>query len=155
MHDTKIKNVSLGGNIMKINGITSSYPEATFLGGTCADSTWRSKLIPMLCKNVSFFDPQLGPGEWNDEAAAAEDACKDVCRILVFVLTADSLSAYSGFEIGTLCTQNAQRVIFCAYGDFPENQVKGISKIARDVAKMGGTVCNSLEEIAKLLNSAY
>jgi len=140
---------------MKINGITERYAEATFLGGTCAESTWRKELIPMLHNDVAFFDPQLGPGEWNDEAAAAEDACKEVCRTLVFVLTPDSLSAYSGFEIGTLCTQNAARIIFCAYGEFPENQVKGIGKIARDVAKMGGTVCNSLEEIATIVNAAY
>ena len=140
---------------MKINGNNERYAEATFLGGTCADSTWRQELIPMLHNEVAFFDPQLAPGQWNEEAAEAEDACKEVCRTLVFVLTPDSLSAYSGFEIGCLCTQNAQRVIFCAYGEFPENQVKGITKIARDVAKMGGTVCNSLEEIATLLNSAY
>lgn len=140
---------------MKINGNNERYVEATFLGGTCADSTWRRELISMLHEEVVFFDPQLGPGEWNDEAAKAEDSCKEVCRILVFVLTSDSLSAYSGFEIGSLCAQNAGRIIFCAYGEFPENQVKGIGKIARDVAKMGGTVCKSLEEIAALLNSAY
>ena len=140
---------------MRINGNTATYEEATFLGGTCATSTWRSELIPLLNDNVGYFDPQLGPGEWNDEAAKAEDDCKTVCKVLVFVLTPDSLSAYSGFEIGVLCSKNPERMIFCAYGDFPEDQKKGVSKIGRDVAKMGGKVCQTLEEIAELVNSQY
>ena len=137
---------------MKING-NGNYENATFLGGTCATSTWRSELIPLLDNDVPYFDPQLGPGEWNDEAAKAEDSCKEVCKTLVFVLTADSISAYSGFEIGTLCSQNPCRMIFCAYGEFPENQKKGIEKICRDLTKMGATVCNSLEEVATAVNA--
>lgn len=140
---------------MKINGNTAIYEKATFLGGTCATSTWRSELIPLLDDDVPYFNPQLGPGEWNDAAAAEEDNCKTVCKILVFVLTPDSLSAYSGFEIGVLCSTNPERMIFCAYGDFPEDQKKGVGKIGRDVAAMGGTVCNTLEEIAELVNSQY
>lgn len=140
---------------MKINGKTVKYPEATFLGGTCAESTWRQELIPLLKENVPFFNPQLAPGEWNDAAAKAEDDCKKTCKILVFVLTADSISAYSGFEIGILTSKYPEKMVFLAYGEFPENQQKGISKIARDVGKMGGTVCNTLEEIAELLNSTY
>ena len=138
---------------MKINHNPNQFSASIFLGGTCATSTWRSELIPLLDDEVLFFDPQLGPGEWNNEAAKAEDACKKVCKTLVFVLTADSISAYSGFEIGVLCSQNPYRMIFCAYGEFPENQQKGINKICRDVANMGATVCSSLEEIADILNS--
>ena len=46
-------------------------------------------------------------------------------------------------------------MIFCTYGDFPEDQQKGGGKIGRDVAAMGGTVCNTLEEIAELVNRQY
>ena len=140
---------------MKVNGKTAIYENTTFLGGTCATSTWRRELIPLLGDDVCYFDPQLGPGEWNDAAAKEEDACKTVCKVLVFVLTPDSLSAYSGFEIGVLCSKNPERMIFCAYGDFPEDQQKGVGKIGRDVVKMGGTVCSDLHEIAELVNSQY
>ena len=140
---------------MKINHNPAQFENSVFEGGTCATSTWRRELNTLLNDNVPYFDPQLAPGEWNNEAAKAEDNCKKVCKALVFVLTPDSLSAYSGFEIGVLCTQNPKRMIFCAYGDFPADQVKGINKISRDVAEMGGTVCQSLEQIAELVNAMY
>ena len=68
---------------MRINQQPEMFKNAVFLGGTCATSTWRSQLIPMLDAAVPYFDPQLGPGEWNDEAAALEDACKAEAKVMV------------------------------------------------------------------------
>ena len=139
---------------MKINNNSSSFPNCTFLGGTCASST-RRDLIPLLNDSVPYFDPQLEPGEWNDAAAAAEDECKAQCKLFVFVLTPDSLSAYSGFEIGILAATKSRKLIFAAVGDFPADQIKGIQKIARDVAKLGGSVCSTLEDVANAVNNCY
>lgn len=141
---------------MKINGNKGSYSEATFLGGTCdADSTWRKELISMLNENVAFFDPQLESGEWTIKKKIEEKKCKEVCKKLVFVITSEPRLSYYAFKLGILSELNAARIIFCAHGEFPENQINGIETITREVAKKGGTICNSLEEIAMLLNAAY
>ena len=44
---------------MKINMNETLYAGCVFLGGTCANSTWRSELIEKLHANVPYFDPQV------------------------------------------------------------------------------------------------
>lgn len=140
---------------MKINANSALYDGSVFLGGTCGTSTWRKELIPLLRDEVPYFDPQLGPGEWNDEAAKAEDACKTQANLNVFVITGDSLGTYSGWEICEEAHRAPEKLVFCTVGQLPENQVKGLEKIKKQLLKLGATVCNSLEEIADVVNAAY
>lgn len=138
---------------MKINMNETLYAGCVFLGGTCANSTWRSELIEKLNANVPYFDPQVA--EWTEADAAREDACKPVARFNVFVITGDALGTYSGWEIHEEVTKDASKLIFCTVGELPENQCKGIGKIKKGLTLMGATVCESLEEIAVILNEAY
>ena len=138
---------------MKINMNETLYAGCVFLGGTCANSTWRSELIEKLHANVPYFDPQVA--EWTEADAAREDACKPVARFNVFVITGDALGTYSGQEIHEEATKDASRLIFCTVGELPANQVKGIGKIKKGLTRMGATVCESLDEIAAILNEAY
>lgn len=143
---------------MKINNITANYATCTFLGGTCATSTWRSELIPMLSDKVMYFDPQVA--DWSPADAEKEDACKPVALYQVFVITGDSLSTYSGYEICEESSRMAEKgladhFIFATVGELPENQQKGMAKITKALAKKGCIVCESLEEIANILNTAY
>ncbi len=139
---------------MKINHDSKMFIDATFLGGTCATSTWRNQLIPMLDAAVPYFDPQLGPGEWNDEAAALEDACKAEAKVMVFVISPEGLGTYSGWEIHETAVTAPERMIFAAIGDLGD-QTKGVGKIARGLRAMGATVCESLEEVAAAVNARY
>ena len=139
---------------MKINKNANGFKDATFLGGTCATSTWRRQLIPMLGENVPYFDPQLGPGEWNDEAAALEDACKAKAKVMVFVISPEGLGTYSGYEIAMTAVSAPDRMIFAAIGDLGD-QAKGVGKIAKDLRKMGVVVCESLEDVAAAVNVRY
>lgn len=138
---------------MKINMNETLYAGCVFLGGTCANSTWRSELIEKLHANVPYFDPQVA--EWTEADAAREDACKPVARFNVFVITGDALGTYSGWEIHEEATKGASRLFFCTVGELPANQVKGIGKIKKGLTRMGATVCESLDEIAAILNEAY
>lgn len=138
---------------MKVNATKEMYNGCAFLGGTCANSTWRRDLIAMLNDNVPFFDPQVA--EWTEADAAREDACKPVARFNVFVITGDALGTYSGWEIHEEACKAPEKLIFCTVGELPENQVKGIGKIKKGLIRMGATVCESLEEIANILNEAY
>lgn len=138
---------------MKINENNTLYEGCVFLGGTCANSTWREELIKQLHDGVPFFDPQVA--EWTEADAAREDACKPVAKYNVFVITGDALGTYSGWEIHEEASKDASKLIFCTVGELPENQVKGINKIKKGLVKMGATVCESLGEIADILNNAY
>lgn len=139
---------------MKINNNNDMFANATFLGGTCATSTWRSQLIPLLGENVPYFDPQLPPGAWNDEAAAAEDACKAEAKVMVFVISPEGLGTYSGWEIRETAMLAPERMIFAAIGDLGD-QTKGVGKIAKGLRKLGVTVCESLEDVAAAVNARY
>ena len=80
---------------MKINNNSELYTNCVFLGGTCADSTWRTDLIKFFKDSVPYFDPQVP--EWTPEDAAREDACK-----VEHVLSEESFSAICRFVHKTL-----------------------------------------------------
>ncbi len=138
---------------MKINNERTLYDGCVFMGGTCANSTWRADLIKMLNDNVPYFDPQVA--DWTPEDAAREDACKPVAGINLFVITGDSLGTYSGWEICEEAHRAPEKLIFCTVGELPANQVKGIAKIKKGLIAKGARVCETLEEVAELINSAY
>lgn len=138
---------------MKINDNNTAYVGSVFLGGTCANSTWRKELIPLFKENVPYFDPQVD--NWTPEDAEREDACKPVAGINVFVITGDALGTYSGFEICEEAHRAPEKLVFATVGELPENQVKGIDKIKKALKAKGCHVCDSLEEIAEIVNATY
>jgi hypothetical protein len=138
---------------MKINSNKAQYNGCVFLGGTCANSTWRADLISKLNDNVPYFDPQVS--DWTPADAEREDACKPVAGINVFVITGDALGTYSGFEISEEAHRAPEKLVFATVGELPENQVKGIGKIKKALAAKGCRVCENLDEIAEIINQAY
>ena len=107
----------------------------------------------MLKDSVPYFDPQVP--DWTPEDAAREDACKPVAGINVFVITGDALGTYSGFEICEEAHRAPERLVFATVGSLPANQVKGIGKIKKALVSKGCRVCESLDEIAEIINNAY
>ena len=139
---------------MKINSAPELFAKATFLGGTCATSTWRSQVIPMLNDDIPYFNPQLAPGKWNKQAALLEDACKTEAKVMVFVISPEGLGTYSGWEIHETATNSPERMIFATIGDLGD-QTKGVNKIIDGLRAMGVTVCENLEEVAAAVNARY
>lgn len=133
---------------MIINGNKERYAEATLLFGSNYH-TWGDELISMLHDNVPVYDPSRFGRD-------ARKSCQEVCRTLVFVITPEAMCTRSGFYIGTMCQENPARFILCKYGDgFTNDQASDLETIASAIEMMGGTFCNSLEEVAALLNAAY
>lgn len=136
-------------------------PGATtvFLGGTCADSTWRRELIPMLNpETVEFFNPQLGPGEWNDEAAAAEKIHRELDDICVYVITPEGEGFYSFVEVADDSNKRPERTVLLVLMEaggkrFEGHTKKCVEKTMQLVEENGATVVRSLEELAEYLNS--
>ena len=57
-----------------------------FLGGTCAESTWREQLMPMLDKfNITYFNPVVD--DWTEECQVIENWHKENDDYNLFVIT--------------------------------------------------------------------
>jgi raw len=71
-----------------------------FLGGTAGNSTWRKDIaIPMLEEaGVTYFNPQLGVGEWTPAHQALEAKEKETAAVWLFVITGESRGVASLVE---------------------------------------------------------
>ncbi len=131
---------------------------SVFLGGTCADSTWRSKLIPMLDEHVEYFNPQLPAGAWNAEAQAIEDMHRQTDDIVLYVITPEGTGFYSFVEVTDDSNKRPETTVFCVLTEangkkFEGHELKCALKTMKLVAANGVFVTDSLEEVAKYLNS--
>jgi hypothetical protein len=74
---------------------------AVFLGGACGRTRWRQEIaIPMLREaGVTFYNPQLGHGEWTTECEEAEMRAKTAAAVLLFVITDETRGVATVGEI--------------------------------------------------------
>ena len=72
-----------------------------FLGGACGTTTWRQDTaIPTLeAAGLSYFNPQLGLGEWTEECEYIEQQAKDEADILLFVVNSRTRGVASLAEV--------------------------------------------------------
>ena len=75
-----------------------------FLGGACGTTTWRGDIaIPALeAAGITYFDPQLGVGEWTKACEAAEMKAKAEADVLLFVITGQTRGVASIAEAAYL-----------------------------------------------------
>ena len=130
---------------------------SVFLGGTCADSTWRKELIPMLGENIEYFNPQLGPGEWNDEAAEREKLHRETDDIRLYVITPEAEGFYSFVEVTDDSNKMPEGTVLCVLLEangktFEGHMEKCVKKTAALVAENGVPVFANLEDVATYLN---
>lgn len=126
-----------------------------FLGGTCGSSTWRNKLISQLNDNIEAFNPIVE--NWTPECQKLEDYHKSHDDINLFVITPETNSPYSLFEIGAEATKNPKRTIVCFLDNengttFDGQQAKVVKKITKDLKQMCVSVYNNLDELGNDLN---
>ena len=130
---------------------------SVFLGGTCADSTWRKDLIPMLGDNIEFFNPQLPPGQWNKEAQAKEDYHREVDDIRLYVITPEAKGFYSFVEVTDDSNKRPERTVLCIIPEangkkFEGHILKCALKTAELVAENGAFVAENLDQVAAFIN---
>ena len=66
-----------------------------FLGGTCADTTWREELIPYLIgSHIKYFNPVVK--DWTPECQVIEeDEKNNKCDVHLYVITKEMMGTYS------------------------------------------------------------
>ncbi|MBI5917228.1 MAG: nucleoside 2-deoxyribosyltransferase domain-containing protein [Bacteroidetes bacterium] len=81
-----------------------------FLGGTSGKSTWRKDVaLPILEKaGISYFNPQLGEGEWTPEHQKIEAVAKERAELWLFVITEETRGVASLVEAAYRIGQGRQ-----------------------------------------------
>lgn len=124
-----------------------------FLGGTCAGSTWREELIPML--NIDYFNPVVD--DWNDAAYRRELQERRDCDYCLYVLTPQMEGYYSIAEVVDDSNKRPNKTVLVILNNydgqsFTNFQIKSLDKVAELVKNNGAKVCTSLSEVARYLN---
>lgn len=126
-----------------------------FLGGTCNESKWRDKLIPML--KIDYFNPVVD--DWTEECYQEELRQREICDYCLYVITPRMTGVYSIAEVVDDSNKRPNKTILCVLkkdGDFElffnKSQMKSLDKVGQMVKMNGGKYFKSLEEVATYLN---
>ena len=127
-----------------------------FLGGTCNESTWREKLIPML--EIDYFNPVVE--DWAPECMEEELKQREICDAVLYTITPDMSGVYSIAEVIDDSNKRSEKTIFCVMrcGNgtcFTEGQMKSLVAVGEMVERNGGIfIVDDLEHVADILNGA-
>ena len=124
-----------------------------FLGGTCNESEWRSRLIKLL--TINYFDPVVD--DWTIEAAEEEIRQREICDYCLYVITPMMKGLYSIAEVVDDSNKRPDKTILCVLEEdgeyeFNKSALRSLNAVKRMVKNNGAQVFNSLEEIAEYLN---
>ena len=124
-----------------------------FLGGTCAESKWREKLIPLL--KCDYFNPVVE--DWTPECQENEEREKKICDYHLYVITPKMQGVYSIAEAVNDSKNVLRTCIFCVTKeeddrDWTKSELKSLDATAKLIERNGGVVLNSLEDVANFLN---
>lgn len=124
-----------------------------FLGGTCNGSPWRNALIPML--KISFFNPVVD--DWTEEDAKREIEKRKSCDWVLYVITPAMEGVLSIAEVVDDSHKKPDKTIFCVDDrddkkEFSKAQLKSLEAVKKMVKENGAHVCDSLIDVANLVN---
>ena len=121
-----------------------------FLGGTCAGYKWRDDLIPML--ECDYYNPIVE--NWSESDRLREVRERETADYVLYVITSDMSGVYSIAEIIDDSNKRPEKTIVCVlydgFGEKITHSLQAVVNLARD---NGVTVCETLEEVAEVLNS--
>ena len=121
-----------------------------FLGGTCAETTWREELIVMLKENdISYFNPVVE--DWTEECIGVEENEKDnICDIHLYVITKEMKGVYSIAEIMASALTGKNTIFVVIDDGFDEGQIRSLSA----TAKLARKHCNGDNLLVHFMNKS-
>lgn len=137
-----------------------------FLGGTCNNSTWRDKLIPML--EIDYFNPVVS--DWTEECKKEELKQREQCDYCLYVITPAMTGVYSIAEAVDDSNKRPAKTIFCVLKEelslsnglynpysnvqrFTLGQLDSLNQVGKMIAKNGGKYFDDLKWVAHYLNN--
>ncbi len=126
-----------------------------FLGGTCAETTWRDKLINVV--QVPFFNPVVE--DWTPECQQIEIQEKENnCNIHFYCITKEMQGVFSIAEvIDSVHQKNKRTILHVIPEGFNKHQLKSLQAVVDLVNSRGGIayVDNDLLRSARVLNYSF
>ena len=123
-----------------------------FLGGTCAESTWREELIPLL--KINYFNPVVE--DWTPECMEEELRQRDTCDYCLYVITPRMLGVYSIAEVIDDSNKRPEKTVFAVIepeGEkFAIGALKSLYAVGAMVVRNEGIFVKTLEDVAEVLN---
>lgn len=124
-----------------------------FLGGTCNESTWRDKLIPLLKKD--YFNPVVN--NWTPECQQEEKLQKVICNCQLYVLTPKMTGVFSIAEVTDASNKSPKSTVLCILNEddgckFTKDSIKSMDAVKDLVKSNGANVFNTLDEVAEFIN---
>ena len=124
-----------------------------FLGGTCNESTWRNRIIPML--EIEYFNPVVD--DWTPDCMAEEIRQRNNCDFVLYTITPKMTGVYSIAEVVDDSNKRPNKTIFIRLRDdeklrFDEGQWRSLGAVAKMVSDNGGKVFDNLKSAANYIN---
>lgn len=135
--------------------------QRVFLGGTCANTTWRDELIPYLDKyGIDYFNPVVE--DWTPECQEIEEDEKNhKCNIHLYVITKEMMGTYSIAEaihsahLANMYGTNVDRVIFAildegTWKEYERRSFDAIIKLIWRIAESGKGLAKYVKNMEEL-----
>ena len=128
-----------------------------FLGGTCAESTWREYLISKLDKDrIDYFNPVVE--DWTEECMDREIFEREHCDYVLYTITPLMQGVYSIAEVVDDSNKRPEKTLFCVLDEdngkyFTEGQIRSLNQVSKMVSNNGGKVFISIHAVSEYLNS--
>lgn len=139
-----------------------------FLGGTCANTTWREKLIPYLEKmGFEYFNPVVE--DWTPECQLIEeDEKNNKCNVHLYVITKEMQGTYSIAEIihsaylANMYGTSVDKVVFFVLDEntwkpHEKKSFDAIMKLVINIARENAIVgwVSDMIDLSNRLNACY
>lgn len=112
-----------------------------FLGGTCCETVWREKLIPMI--NIEYFNPVVK--DWTEDCMIEERKQREICDYCLYVITPAMKGVYSIAEVIDDSNKRPEKTIFCVL----KKEVSIIKRIPNPLWYIGSS------DPRKVINQEY
>lgn len=126
-----------------------------FLGGTCAKSTWRDELIPVL--DIPYFNPVVE--DWTPACQIMEETQKlHDCGIHLYVITKEMTGVFSIAEaIESVHMKEKITIFHIIPGGFNNAQLKSLEAVKNMIIKHGGIAYVDLDlyRTARVINNCF
>jgi hypothetical protein len=127
----------------------SEWVVKVFLGGTCSGYKWRNKLIPML--KCDYYNPIVK--NWSELDRLREVHEREIADFVLYVITAGMQGVYSIAEIVDDSNKRPEKTNVCVLYDGIDSQMShSLRAVVRLAESNGATICNTLEDVAMLIN---
>lgn len=125
-----------------------------FLGGTCAETSWRGELIKQL-KNIDYFNPVVE--DWTEADFERELKERETCDYILYFLTPKMSGFYSIAEVVDDSHKRPEKTIFGFIIEddgekFTADQLKSMKALVKMLTKNGVKCLHSIKAVADHLN---